>query len=190
MAFNGLLLENTQRKPSSTEQPFWEPDEFEYEDYTGYCKGGYCPIKLYDKLKDSRYCVEYKLGHGRFATVWLARDDGSPDKCLVALKVLTAHRSVTSSETALLRMVADFDTGHGPNHVIHVLDEFDIASANGTHRVQVMPVTRSVKSLSTLNMPFQPVVKAFVQGLNRIHSAGIVHGGKKTNYRMTSLIET
>ena len=180
MTCEGLLLKNGQRKPDSIQQPFWIPDEFDYEDYTGYRKGGYCPIIPYQTLKDSRYRVVYKLGYGHSATVWLAHDDQSSDKRLVALKILTADRTTSSSSEAnLLRTVAKSDVGLGPTYVINILDEFKTESANGIHQVLVMPVTRSVMSLFNSRAPFRSIVKSFVQGLHRIHSAGVVHGGRK-----------
>ena len=39
-----------------------------------YTKGGYHPVHLNDVIAD-RYRVLRKLGKGRYATVWLAKDD-------------------------------------------------------------------------------------------------------------------
>lgn len=59
-----------------------EIDQFHFdsldqvEDMRRYRPGGYHPIKLGDMLASStsRYRILHKLGHGSFATVWLARD--------------------------------------------------------------------------------------------------------------------
>ena len=47
----------------------WQPEEHLHEEYKRYCEGGYCPIILYQELKDKRYKIVYKLGHGHSATV-------------------------------------------------------------------------------------------------------------------------
>ena len=42
-----------------------------------YRPGGYHPIRLGDSLKSGRYQILHKLGWGRYATVWLAKDHRS-----------------------------------------------------------------------------------------------------------------
>jgi len=39
-----------------------------------YRPGGFHPVILEDTLKDGRYKIYHKLGHGGFSTVWVARD--------------------------------------------------------------------------------------------------------------------
>ena len=188
MASEGLTFK-THDRTDATQKPFWQPAVEYHEDPELYRQGGYCPIVLYQELKDKRYSIEYKLGFGGSATVWLARDNHSPGICHVALKVLTADATATSSEAQLLRAVA---AGPGtPSrsiYVVNILDEFDVVSANGTHRVLVLPVTRSVTSLSNPKIPFRSVVKSLLNGLNSIHSAGIVHGGKIKPHLATLLM--
>ena len=174
MAYRGLTLKTAPGAYSDTQQPFWRPEQYKYEDYKRYCKGGYCPITLHQEL-NTRYTIRYKLGFGQTATVWLAID--CLEKRHVALKVLTADRSAAAaSEADLLDKVAERD--HNLCYVINILDQFRIHSDNGSHRVLVMPVTRSASSLSSSSVPFRSVVKSLVKGLDGIHSAGIVHGGK------------
>ena len=188
MASKGLSFQFPDRT-DDTPKPFWQPAEFNYEDLELYRQGGYCPIVLYDELKDKRYSIEYKLGFGGSATVWLARDNHSPKICHVALKVLTADATATSSEAQLLRTIAaSAGAPSGSTYVVNILDEFEVVSANGNHRVLVLPVTRSVMSLANPQVPFRSVVKSLLKGLNNIHSAGIVHGGKDELYRATSLL--
>ena len=178
MASEGLSFE-IQDSANSIEKPLWQPDEIWYEDFERYCQGGYCPITLYQELKDKRYSIEYKLGHGIFATVWLARDTHSLNMRHVALKVLTADSTANSSEAQLLSMLkaTDFQASPGSTYVVNILDEFEITSINGNHRVFVMPVTRGAKTLSSPRFSFRSVVKSLLKGLDTIHSAGIVHGG-------------
>lgn len=68
---------------------------------TNYGKGGFHPIHLEDTFKHDRYKVIHKLGHGGFATAWLARD--TKRERYVALKVLAARLSSTSKEVDMLR---------------------------------------------------------------------------------------
>ena len=183
MPCTSLILETRQRKLDPSQKPVWDPEETSYESYEHYREGGYCPIILHQELKDGRYSVEYKLGHGCSATVWLARDNHDPGKHHVALKVLTANQSAASLEPALLRKIASHNTKAASasvevSYVINLLDEFDVTSANGNHRILVMPVTRSMMSLADSKVPLRSVVKSLVKGLDAIHSAGIVHGGR------------
>ena len=178
MASEGLSFK-IRGRTDNTQKPFWQPSEHYHEDPDLYRQGGYCPISLYKELKDKRYSIEYKLGFGASATVWLARDNHSPKNCHVALKVLTADATTTSSEAQLLRTVAASPGApSGSTYVANILDEFEVVSANGNHRVLVLPVTRSVMSLSNQEVPFRSVVKSLLNGLSSVHSAGIVHGGK------------
>ena len=176
MASGGLVLKAKQRISDVD----WRPPEHFCEEYERYQEGGYCPIITYQELKGNRYKVVYKLGHGCSATVWLARDTHAPDGCHVALKVLCADQSAATREIDLLRMVTNHDTvgPSGPTYVINVLDEFEIVSGNGLHRVMAMPVTRPIMSLANSKVPIRSVIKSLIKGLENIHSAGIVHGGK------------
>ncbi|KAH7369552.1 hypothetical protein BKA65DRAFT_353244, partial [Rhexocercosporidium sp. MPI-PUGE-AT-0058] len=54
-------------------------------------EGGYHPILLNDVVKDGQYTIIHKLGHGGFATVWLAQD--MIEKRYVAIKILMAVAS-------------------------------------------------------------------------------------------------
>ena len=57
-------------------QPFFYNGGDEVEDINQYKPGGYHPVLLGDVLpkESTRYRVLQKLGHGSFATVWLAKD--------------------------------------------------------------------------------------------------------------------
>ena len=190
MASEGLSFKIHDRT-DATQKPFWRPAIEYHEDPERYRQGGYCPIVLYQELKDKQYSIEYKLGFGGSATVWLARDNHSPKICHVALKVLTADATRTSSEAQLLREVAASPGTPASSvpYVVNILDEFEVVSANGTHRVLVLPVTRSIMSLFNPKVPFRSVVKSLLYGLNSIHSAGIVHGGKNrlSSYNLTNI---
>ena len=51
------------------------------------------------QVLDQRYCIEHKLGHGGFSTVWMAHD--SKTQTDVALKVLGLAASQTNTEIAI-----------------------------------------------------------------------------------------
>ena len=179
MPLQGLLLKGDGGRDNiSPGNPYWAPEEENHERPERYFKGGYCPIALYQLLHE-RYKIVYKLGAGRFATVWLAWD--RDEERHVALKILTADQFAESSELAMLRRVAEQSKHTSPSessYVINVQDAFDLTSVNGDHRVLVMPITRPIMSLRNSKVPFRSVVKSLVKALDEIHSAGIVHGGK------------
>jgi serine/threonine-protein kinase SRPK3 len=62
----------------------WNHLLFKEENVLNYRPGGYHPVALGDTLKDGRYKIRHKLGHGGFSTVWVARDN----KYVVALLII------------------------------------------------------------------------------------------------------
>lgn len=92
--FRGIGLLKGVRRYEGKNMPdrLLSPDAFHWfcdnvEDITLYRRGGYHPVKLgdcfstlpadnllYRSLPTSRYRILHKLGHGSYATVWLARD--------------------------------------------------------------------------------------------------------------------
>ena len=192
MAFKGLLLEadpGLRKDRDLTDAHYWiqDPDEGKFEDAERYREGGYCPITMYQMLKNGRYRVAYKLGNGHHSTVWLAQDLQEGSK--VALKILTADSSVNSSERDVLRIVTD--TCASSPYVTELLDAFNITSANGNHQVLVMPTMRPIMTMRDMITSFPSVVKSLVEALDKIHSAGIIHGGevKHIYSRIASLIQ-
>ena len=160
--------------------PYWYPGrDPNYEDPEKYCKGGFCPIVLYQTLKNDRYRVVYKLGIGVSATVWLAQDL-EKDR-YVAIKILTAESSEHSLETIALRRASEPSaTSQSPNnlsYVVSLLDSFDIVSANGKHCAVVMPPTCNAYGMVE-GVSFPSFCKSLVLGLGRLHSANICHGGE------------
>lgn len=182
------IEKDSESQVNVAEEPYWEPDEFEYEQLERYDHGGFCPVLIWQRFKNDRYCVVYKLGIGHFSTVWLARD--LYKKRYVALKILTANQFNQSSEADMLRAVANstesFSTGQ--KYLISLLDSFDHESANGTHHVLVFPISRPLVGLRSLNINFFDTVKSLVMGLDYLHAVGIIHGGKlkKPNFAATA----
>lgn len=174
-------LEGREQQANFGADLFWEPDEFDYEPLDRYCEGGYCPVSIWQTFHLDRYRVAYKLGRGHFSTVWLAQD--FQEKRYVALKFLTADQYGRSSEADMLRVFADSEAVHSREDqakrvVIRLLDSFNYESANGKHHVLVMPVSRSLMGMRSRGMNFLTVVKALVEAVDCLHTAGIVHGGR------------
>ncbi|KAM5461018.1 hypothetical protein MferCBS49748_007516 [Microsporum ferrugineum] len=164
----------------------------EVENVCMYKPGGYHPIKLGDVFRNNRnltYRVIGKLGHGSFATVWLAKDEPTGRVYgvtfvvhYVALKILTADATVNRNEAHLLAWLRDQSKEHpGYRHIAHVLDTFQVKGPNGAHDVLVM---EPVASLFWMQLNASDVlnshVKSFLQqvftGLSYLHSSGVMHG--------------
>ncbi|KAL8658137.1 MAG: hypothetical protein Q9202_007627 [Teloschistes flavicans] len=102
------------------------------EDREWYCKDGYHPVNLQDEFKNSRYRVIHKLGHGGYATVWLARDQ--MEGRYVALKINAVDVSPLNHEINILQHLATDPSEHpGKQHVVSLLDHFTHDGPNGTH---------------------------------------------------------
>ncbi|KAL2168975.1 hypothetical protein VTG60DRAFT_6617 [Thermothelomyces hinnuleus] len=127
------------------------------EDLEKYCRGGFHPVHLGDKLDqvDStkyRYEVIHKLGYGGFSTVWLAHDliDGG----YVALKIVRASRKSYGIPPTVQ---AIFDS-HPAKIFVTELRRFLISGPNGRHHVcLVLPVAGpSLPALSRVPYRLRP----------------------------------
>lgn len=159
------------------------------EDREWYCENGYHPVNLQDEFKDSRYRVIHKLGHGTFATVWLARDQ---IECrYVALKISAVSESPTNNEINILQLLAADNSQHpGKQHVVSLLDHFTHEGPNGTHACFVFPVLgptfRDKCHAHCGRFPAEFSRKMCYQmseGLAYLHSSGVVHGGLSSSSR-------
>lgn len=70
---------------------FYGAGVYNCEDLERYEPNGFPPIHLGDLYDSGRYRISGKLGYGRFATVWLARD--LEDERWIVLKFLVAEES-------------------------------------------------------------------------------------------------
>jgi serine/threonine protein kinase len=152
-----------------------------------YKLGGFHPVHLGDQFKKDRYCVIHKLGHGGFATVWLARD--VVRNRYVALKILAARVSRDCPEVEILRRLRLGAEIKGKAYVMSMLDHFWITGPNGKHLCVVSRVAGpSIKQFN--DCPGESsgsrrlrariarkVALQVTQGLSYIHSTGTVHGG-------------
>ena len=165
----------------------WD-DEENIEDYRS---GGFHPVHLGDTYGDSeRYRIIHKLGHGGFATVWLARAHGQDG--YVALKIMMAEVSVEDSRElkllASLKAAVSTASGEqhpGRDHIAWPLHHFWIDGPNGRHLCLVMPVGGPRVSELWLHheLPVDLPRKMALQvslGLQFLHSNGVGHGGTLT----------
>jgi len=153
-----------------------------------YRPGGFHPVHLGDVFKNDRYLVIHKLGHGGFATVWLARD--RKRNRYVALKILASRLSRESPEVEILRKLKCSEDHAGKPFVMSMLDHFWIKGPNGSHLCVVSEVGGpSIKQFNScpgfisgtrrlMGIVARNVAAQATEGLAYIHSTGIVHGGR------------
>lgn len=165
----------------STGRPRYQPiDDVERLDY--YEKGGFHPVKIGDCFRE-RYRIVHKLGHGSYATIWLARDKQLSK--YVAIKVGMA--SSNHKEIGILsRLAGDRGNSLGRALVPPVLDHFDVHGPNGTHPcfVTTPAMCSLVDTIGAGNYePFQTNVARSLAAqlaiaVAYIHRKGFVHGGE------------
>jgi hypothetical protein len=66
----------------------------------------------------------------------------------VALKICIADNADGSREARVLQFLADHNTGEGSQHVLNLLDNFQIEGPNGSHEVLVTEVLVPLSALA------------------------------------------
>ncbi|OJI83109.1 hypothetical protein ASPTUDRAFT_57076 [Aspergillus tubingensis CBS 134.48] len=148
-----------------------------------YCPGGYHPIQIGDHFH-GRYRVIYKLGHGSYSTIWLARDEQNNQ--YVAVKVCTADSN--QKEAGILASLTHPDqpaTSHlGQKMLPSVLDTFTIHGPNGEHTCYVTSPARASLSdlkdgswvrLFQINVA-RALTAQLVLAVDYVHARGFIHG--------------
>ncbi|KAK5998794.1 Serine/threonine-protein kinase SRPK-like protein [Cladobotryum mycophilum] len=145
-----------------------------------YEPGGYHPVQIGDILIN-RYRIVHKLGHGTFATVWLALDQKSC--AYVAVKIATADSE--NKEASILRTIGK-PAGSGSGSrcqtlITTVLDEFEIQGPNGRHQCYVTVAARgSVSRIGRFSIFQLEAARALAAQLALavayVHSQGFAHG--------------
>ncbi len=136
----------------------------------------------------------HKLGHGGFATVWLARDQVRSR--YVAFKILAARLSKDCPEVEILRRLRNSNEqeGKGREYVMSLFDHFYIEGPNGKHLCVVSGVGGpSIKQFNDCpgfksgsrrlrGEVARKVALQATEGLAFIHATGVVHGGMSFGY--------
>ncbi|KAI1426322.1 kinase-like domain-containing protein [Xylaria sp. FL1777] len=147
-----------------------------------YCKGGYHPINIGDRLHD-RYRIVHKLGFGSNSTIWLARD-GQQSK-YVAVKVGTTHSD--EKEVEILAQLTDptiRNEDRGKSMILPVLDHYNVSGPNGIHPCFVTTPARcslaNTKEASSSGLFQLDVARSLaaqlVMAVAYIHDKGYIHG--------------
>ncbi|KAJ4307741.1 hypothetical protein N0V84_012525 [Fusarium piperis] len=167
-------------RPETAEGLYIDGPDDDVEPLEGYHDKGYHPVKIGDCFGPSgQYCVQHKLGHGGFATVWLCRD--TQHGRYVAVKVMIAE--VTSDKIPDLALSQlDLDVP-GAEFVVTPLDHFALDGPNGTHQCLVTPLLgprvapdlwHHMKQDPDVMLP--RLARQATQALNFLHKNKICHG--------------
>ncbi len=100
----------------------------------------------------------------------------------VALKIFVAEATATSHEVQALVHLSNDDSHPGREHVVQLLDHFQIHGPNGIHDVVVTEVLCPLLSMKGLPI-YKRMKRSFCQqtilGVAYLHSRGVAHGGTR-----------
>ncbi|BCS07329.1 hypothetical protein ALUC_11710A [Aspergillus luchuensis] len=145
-----------------------------------YTTGGYHPITLGSLLHQGRYKILHKLGWGGYSTVWAARDE--QEGRYVAIKICVSenyHGNIGHREMNILKSLND------TQHIMRLLDHFDVEGPNGIHPCLVLEMLGpSVSDLvegrfADGRLPgslAKGVARQALMGLDALHRREIAHG--------------
>ncbi|OAA44113.1 protein kinase domain protein [Metarhizium rileyi] len=147
------------------------------EDISRYVVGGFHPVRIGD-CYHGRYRVVHKLGHGAYATIWLAKDLQLMK--YVALKIGIADWETNEADilTTLTKDKSAFN-----NHFPLLLDQFSLTGPNGKHKCLVLEAARCSLAASKeaswirlFNLSTARILSAqMVIAIHQIHSRGYIH---------------
>lgn len=149
--------------------------------------GGYHPIAIGDTLKDGRYKIVDKLGHGGYSTIWIAQDRHATSQ-YVAVKICISDTTIKTHEKEITQRLLHSDDDRA-SMILPILDEFVLDGPNGQHSCIVTPPARmsiaAAKSATYgCNIFPLPTARATAAQLAQVmafcHSQGVVHGDLHT----------
>jgi len=108
------------------------------EGILNYKPGGYHPVSLGD-VYNQRYKVLKKLGWGHFSTVWFCEDLYQEFQTGVAIKVQKSGNAYTEAAVDEIQLLRSARSGENAldNHVVILIDAFQVSGPNGLHHVMV-----------------------------------------------------
>ncbi|KAK7710315.1 hypothetical protein SLS64_005900 [Diaporthe eres] len=157
------------------------------ENLKNYQVGGYHPIAIGDTLKDGRYQIVDKLGHGGYSTIWIARDRDAATQ-YVSVKICISDKTITSHENEIVHRLLDSDDKRA-SMILPTLDEFVLDGPNGQHPCIVSPPARmsiaasksSTHGHNIFPLPSARAIAAqLAQAVAFCHAQGVVHGDLHT----------
>ncbi|PYH31167.1 serine protein kinase [Aspergillus neoniger CBS 115656] len=97
-----------------------------------YTTSGYHPITLGSHLHQGRYKILHKLGWGGYSTVWAARDEQEGKYVAIKICVSENYSNRGHREMNILKSLDD------AQHIVRMLDHFDVEGPNGIHPCLVL----------------------------------------------------
>ncbi|KAK7425618.1 hypothetical protein QQZ08_007941 [Neonectria magnoliae] len=139
-----------------------------------YQEGLYYPVCIGEVLAN-RYCIQHKLGHGGFSTVWMAHDLLSKQD--IALKIMKPGGSGEHEYWAHNRIIA---AARDTSHLLTYRDTFFLDGSHGRHRVLVLPLqSPNLRDYTWRTSVAERIsaAKQLLEDLKSLHDLGIVHRG-------------
>ncbi|KAI9831079.1 MAG: hypothetical protein M1826_003977 [Phylliscum demangeonii] len=159
-----------------------------------YREGGLPPVTIgetYTSPSGVRYKLIHKLGHGSYATVWLASlvdGGGNALRQFQALKFQKAMVPNKGQERVVLAHLSRPSKHPGRNYVLRLMDHFSIRTVNGVHEVMVTPVLgpalhqiaefcwdESVRRSGLPPLVLKRLTSDLLQALDYLKTRGVVH---------------
>ncbi|KAF2785948.1 kinase-like protein [Melanomma pulvis-pyrius CBS 109.77] len=150
------------------------------ESIAGYGDDGWIPIYIKDTFCNGRYTILNKLGHGGYATVWVARDH--IENVDVCIKVLKAANSLNNQELRILQCIQQGADHPGREYLPKLLNHFYEKLHSKTNLFIVLellgpPLGQVYRRPCTYNSSFsRRISKQLLLAVDCLHSHGIVHG--------------